>query len=128
MLSLFRKVGQRIHIGDDIVVSIVEVGAGQARIGIDAPRDVRVDREEVAVARDATADETVEVILRRIIAHDEVLWVRADESPEALGLHVEVPKAVVERWERIRAAQHQIDEEAAGYFHQATEAAAKAGV
>lgn len=52
MLVLSRRTTEKILIGDDIVVKVVEVRPdGYVRIGIEAPRDVRVLREEVA-ARD----------------------------------------------------------------------------
>jgi carbon storage regulator len=47
MLVLSRKSGQRIVIGDEIVVSIVEVRGNTVRLGIEAPRSVPVYREEV---------------------------------------------------------------------------------
>lgn len=59
MLVLSRRVGERILIGDDIVVTVVDVRHDTVRLGIAAPRSVRVNRAEVhqAVAeanRDAT--------------------------------------------------------------------------
>ena len=48
MLVLMRKPGEAIHIGPDIVVTLVALERNRARIGIDAPRDVVIDREEVA--------------------------------------------------------------------------------
>ncbi|HEY0259172.1 MAG TPA: carbon storage regulator CsrA [Lacisediminihabitans sp.] len=50
MLVLTRKVGERIVIGDDIVVTILDVRGDGVRIGIDAPRGVRIQREEVLQA------------------------------------------------------------------------------
>lgn len=47
MLILTRRVGESIVIGDDIVITIVESGRDQVRIGIDAPRSVPVHRHEV---------------------------------------------------------------------------------
>lgn len=47
MLILTRKAGESIVIGDDIVITIVEAGRDQVRIGIDAPRSVSVHRHEV---------------------------------------------------------------------------------
>ena len=47
MLVLTRKVNERIKIGDDIIVSILEIGKGGVRIGIEAPRSVSVHRQEV---------------------------------------------------------------------------------
>ncbi|MDJ0767435.1 MAG: carbon storage regulator CsrA [Ilumatobacter sp.] len=47
MLILTRRAGEKIVIGDDIVVTIVESGRDSVRIGIDAPRQVSVHRYEV---------------------------------------------------------------------------------
>ena len=47
MLVLTRQANQSIMIGDDIVVSVLEVHGDQVRIGIDAPRHVAVHREEI---------------------------------------------------------------------------------
>lgn len=47
MLILTRKAGESIVIGDDIVITIVEAGRDQVRIGIEAPRSVAVHRKEV---------------------------------------------------------------------------------
>ena len=47
MLILTRKPGERICIGDDIEVTIVNVRGNQVRLGITAPRDVAVHREEI---------------------------------------------------------------------------------
>lgn len=52
MLTFTRRDGQRIMIGDDIIITVVEVRGRQARISIQAPEDVRVDREEVREAMD----------------------------------------------------------------------------
>jgi carbon storage regulator len=47
MLILTRKVDEKIVIGDDISVSIVEIRGDQVRVGVDAPRTVKVFRKEV---------------------------------------------------------------------------------
>lgn len=47
MLVLTRKVGERIHIGENIVVTVVRLQNDKVRIGIEAPADVDVHREEV---------------------------------------------------------------------------------
>lgn len=47
MLILTRKSGETIRIGDDIAISVIEIRGNQVRIGITAPRDVTVHREEV---------------------------------------------------------------------------------
>jgi len=47
MLILSRKVDEKIIIGDDIKISIIEIRGDQVRIGIDAPKKVKVYRQEV---------------------------------------------------------------------------------
>lgn len=47
MLVLSRKPGERIRIGDDIAVTVVRIGPNTVRIGIDAPRDMSILREEL---------------------------------------------------------------------------------
>lgn len=47
MLILTRRVGESIRIGEDMSVTILSVKGTQVRLGIDAPRDVAVHREEV---------------------------------------------------------------------------------
>jgi len=47
MLILSRKVDEKVVIGDDIKISIIEIRGDQVRIGIDAPKKVKVFRQEV---------------------------------------------------------------------------------
>ena len=47
MLILTRRVGEALIIGDDVVVNVLEVKGNQVRIGVDAPKDVSVHREEI---------------------------------------------------------------------------------
>jgi carbon storage regulator len=47
MLVLSRKVGQALIIGNDVVVRVLEVRGQQIRIGVEAPADVSVVREEL---------------------------------------------------------------------------------
>ena len=47
MLVLTRKVDEEINIGDDIVIRVVEVNRGNVRLGIDAPGNVSIYRQEV---------------------------------------------------------------------------------
>lgn len=50
MLVLSRKRDERILIGDNIVITVVDVRGDKVRLGIDAPKEVPVHREEVAQA------------------------------------------------------------------------------
>jgi carbon storage regulator len=47
MLVLTRKIGERIRIGDTITVRVLEVRGSQVRLGVEAPADVRIFREEI---------------------------------------------------------------------------------
>lgn len=49
MLILARRVGEVICIGDNVTVTVLGVKGNQARLGIAAPKDVAVHREEIAV-------------------------------------------------------------------------------
>jgi len=55
MLVLSRKPGEKLLIGDDIVVTVVEVHGNRVRVSIDAPQDVRILRGELACWNDAPA-------------------------------------------------------------------------
>lgn len=48
MLVVSRKVGERILIGDKIAVTVVKVGNGGVRIGVEAPPEMAIVREELA--------------------------------------------------------------------------------
>jgi carbon storage regulator len=50
MLVLTRKKGERVLIGDDIVVTLIDVRGDSVRIGFDAPRGVTIQRAEVLAA------------------------------------------------------------------------------
>jgi carbon storage regulator len=47
MLILTRRIGETLMIGDDIEVTVLGVKGNQVRLGIKAPKDVRVNREEI---------------------------------------------------------------------------------
>ncbi len=47
MLVLTRKTGQVINIGDDIRIKIVDIGSGIVKLGIEAPRELPIFREEL---------------------------------------------------------------------------------
>jgi carbon storage regulator len=47
MLILTRRVGETLMIGDEVTVTVLGVKGNQVRIGVNAPRDVPVHREEI---------------------------------------------------------------------------------
>lgn len=78
MLVLTRRANQSIIIGDDVVVTVLEVRGDQVRIGITAPRDVTVHREEVyralheANTDAATSDSSKVTEPSHVHEHEEV--------------------------------------------------------
>ncbi|MGB0213282.1 carbon storage regulator CsrA [Algiphilus sp.] len=47
MLILTRRVGETLKIGDDVTITVLSIKGNQVRVGIEAPPDVTVHREEV---------------------------------------------------------------------------------
>ncbi len=47
MLILTRRVGETLMVGDEVTVTVLGVKGNQVRIGVNAPRDVAVHREEI---------------------------------------------------------------------------------
>lgn len=59
MLVVSRKVGERVLIGDQISVTVIKVGSGGVRIGIQAPKEMAVVREELATQMRADEQEQI---------------------------------------------------------------------
>jgi len=53
MLILMRRLGEKLCIGDDITVTVRSIQGGQVKLGVQAPEDVAVDREEIRIRKDA---------------------------------------------------------------------------
>ncbi|MFJ6417451.1 carbon storage regulator CsrA [Paeniglutamicibacter sp. NPDC091659] len=75
MLVLTRKVGEKVLIGEDIVVTVLDVRGDSIKIGFDAPRGIKIQRAEMVAAvtevnREAAAavDEAAEARLRALFA------------------------------------------------------------
>ena len=47
MLILTRRIGETLMVGDDVTITVLGVKGNQVRIGVNAPRDVAVHREEI---------------------------------------------------------------------------------
>ncbi|KGD63399.1 carbon storage regulator [Alcanivorax nanhaiticus] len=47
MLILTRRIGETLMVGDDVKVTVLGVNGNQVRIGVDAPKNVEVHREEI---------------------------------------------------------------------------------
>ena len=60
MLILTRKVGEKLVIGEDVTVTVLGVKGNQIRIGIDAPLEIPVHREEIyqRILKERAADRT----------------------------------------------------------------------
>lgn len=55
MLVLSRKLGEKIYISDNICITIVDIDRGKIRLGIEAPRDVPIFRQELLADNKGTA-------------------------------------------------------------------------
>jgi len=63
MLVLSRKLGEKIYISDNICITIVDIDRGKIRLGIEAPRDVPIFRQELLTDKKPAAAETPAPIL-----------------------------------------------------------------
>jgi len=61
MLVLTRKLGEKIYVGNDICLTITRIEKGKVRIGIEAPRNMSIMREELLTEDDKQA------IVRRMV-------------------------------------------------------------
>lgn len=70
MLALTRRVGERIVIGDNVVVTIVDIKGDSIRLAIDAPREIKIYRGEIF---DAIAAENKEAVVPQISTNLDAL-------------------------------------------------------
>ncbi len=62
MLVLSRKTQQRIRLGDEIVVTVIAVGGDRVCLGIEAPRNIRILREELERTANAPQDSADDLV------------------------------------------------------------------
>ncbi|BDF06364.1 carbon storage regulator [[Clostridium] hylemonae] len=74
MLVLQRKKGESLLLGDDIQISVVDIGADTVRLAIEAPKDVKILRKELAEAaianQEAVADQEQIQKIKSILSSD----------------------------------------------------------
>jgi carbon storage regulator len=68
MLVLTRKPGEAIVIGDNIRLTVVALGSGRVKLGIEAPPTVKIDREEVHARKQAEDEPAPTVVLHNRLA------------------------------------------------------------
>lgn len=56
MLVLTRKINESLVIGDDVIITIVDIKGDKVRLGIEAPKEIPVARSEIAGSQMATRD------------------------------------------------------------------------
>ncbi|NLM61370.1 MAG: carbon storage regulator CsrA [Clostridiales bacterium] len=82
MLILTRKLGQSLIIGDGIEVSIVDVSGDKVKVGISAPKDVKILRSELAetmeVNKIAAESRTDRSVLELLANRSAILQIKAD--------------------------------------------------
>lgn len=59
MLVLSRKLGEKIYINDNICITVVDIDRGKIRLGIEAPRDVPIYRQELLADAPVVVDKAV---------------------------------------------------------------------
>jgi carbon storage regulator len=65
MLVLSRKIGEKITIGENITITVVEIDRGKIRLGIEAPRSVPIFRQELLPLTPANNPATASVALTK---------------------------------------------------------------
>ncbi len=78
MLVLTRRQGESIVVGQNIVITVVEIKGGQVRIGISAPREIQVHRQEIF---EQVRAENVAAVASARIAREALM--NQPQTPEA---------------------------------------------
>lgn len=102
MLVLARKLNQRICIGDEVVIEVVGIDGGVIRLGVTAPRNVQIHREEIydSIVRQVADDPTRQVV--------DVMLNRAEARAVADCLHggEELARVVGDRLDTLLAEKY----------------------
>ena len=97
MLVLSRRVGESLVIGDNVVVTVLEVSGDMIRIGIDAPREVKVHRSEVFQAIEEANKAAASPAAQSIAAFTSALAAKKPAGNKAAGTTPLVPRPSVVR-------------------------------
>ena len=81
MLVLTRKPNQQLHIGNDIVITVVKVRGNTIRLGIEAPRDVRIIRSELEAKPEVDDSTKSDLIVAQIALATECDAALAGDQP-----------------------------------------------
>lgn len=63
MLIVTRKPGQTVNVDDNISVTVLDIAGDRVRLGINAPRDIRIKRSELTTLRSLTITQRIKVWL-----------------------------------------------------------------
>ena len=100
MLVLTRKIMESIIVGDNIEVTVVDIGSGQVRIGINAPNDVRIYRKEVydeiKAAAEASA-RSADIMASKKDQLKQIAWKVTDQKLSGLSVKEEKKKDDVDK-------------------------------
>ena len=84
MLVLSRKLGEKIYIGENICITVVDIDRGKIRLGIEAPRDVPIYRQELLPLKNARAFAPEDGFTPAITAEGARAWfLRLGDTPAA---------------------------------------------
>lgn len=82
MLILTRKLGERITIGDDIVLTLLEIRGSQVKLGIEAPKSVSIHRQEIYERIREANMSSSEVEPSDLFKADSLLQIQSTEGKE----------------------------------------------
>jgi len=92
MLVLSRKPGEQIIIGDNIRITVVSMGPGRVKVGIEAPGTVRVDRAEIHDRKLVEAAATPTAVVESATLHNRITGQLPEESADDLRFRPSKPR------------------------------------